>query len=161
MRSELKSDGTSLVKMSPSPARMHLPSWMLYISSNGPTCAVLMIMSSYAPVAPSNESDTKRSATPMIMVGPILSASSPPCLLSPPPMKSATPTVINETLMYLRSGYFLPMSAPMIITGMGLHDFASTCDGARVRSARARAPRALRAILPGPGKSRSAAIART
>ena len=44
-------------------------------------------------------------------------------------MNSATPSVMTATLMYFWRGYFLPRSAPMIITGMGLQDLASTCTG--------------------------------
>lgn len=43
-----------------------------------------------------------------------------------PPIKSATPMTMRKTLKYLRSGYFFPMAAPIIMTGTGLQDLANT-----------------------------------
>jgi len=50
-------------------------------------------------------------------------------LESPPPMNRATPPTMRHTLRYFLSGYLLPMTAPMSMTGTGLQLFASTWIG--------------------------------
>ena len=65
---------------------------------------------------------------PKSIVVPPFSASSALTAL-PPSMNNAMPTTMTHTFKYFLSGYFLPKNAPMIMTGIGLQDFASTCTG--------------------------------
>merc|ERR1711965_1271944 len=87
-----------------------------------------MILSSYAPVAPSKDRDRKSMTHPRNIVVPPFSASSA-LTAFPPNINSAMPTTMIHTFRYLFSGYFLPRNAPMIMTGIGLQDLAKTCTG--------------------------------